>query len=153
MVVEPGTERLPEIVRRLVAALNHHDLDGMVGCFAEDYVNETPAHPRRGFRGAGQVRRNWSQIFAGVPDVRARLPRTAASGDTVWTEWELSGTRTDGAAFLMRGVVIFTIGQALITAARFYLEPVEEGGGDADDHARRVAGTDYADPAHEEERS
>jgi len=44
------------------------------------------------------VRRNWSQIFAGVPDLRARLPRMTVDGDTVWTEWDIAGTRRDGPA-------------------------------------------------------
>lgn len=128
-------------LERLLAAVNAHDLDGLVSCFAEDYVNETPAHPQRGFRGNEQVRRNWTRILAGVPDIRARVPRTAVDGDTAWTEWELAGTRTDGAAFLMRGVVIFEVRGATITSARFYLEPVEQASGDVDAHTRRVAGT------------
>jgi ketosteroid isomerase-like protein len=129
------------VVERLYGAVNAHDLEALVACFAEDYVNETPAHPQRGFRGNQQVRRNWTQILVGVPDLQARLPRTAVDGDTVWTEWDMSGTRPDGAAFLMRGVVIFGVSGAAITSARFYLEPVEETSGDADAHTHRVVGT------------
>jgi ketosteroid isomerase-like protein len=121
--------------------VNAHDLDMMVACFAEDYVNETPAHPQRGFRGNQQVRRNWTQILAGVPDLRAQLLRTAVDGDTIWTEWDMSGTRHDGPAFGMRGVVIFGVSDAAITSARFYLEPVEDTSGDVDAHTRRVVGT------------
>lgn len=128
-------------MERLVAAVNAHDLDALVSCFADDYLNDTPAHPQRGFRGNDQVRRNWTQIFAGVPDIRASVPRTAVDGDTLWTEWELSGTRTDGAAFLLRGVVIFAVRGPEITSARFYLEPVEDTSGDVTAHTRRVAGT------------
>ena len=61
-----------QMVERLVAATNAHDLDALVACFDEDYENETPVHPGRGFRGRDQVRTNWEQIFAFVPDVRAR---------------------------------------------------------------------------------
>jgi len=46
------------ILQRLLAAMNAHDLDAMVSCFADDYVNETPIHPLRGFRGNEQVRKN-----------------------------------------------------------------------------------------------
>jgi hypothetical protein len=35
-----------------------------------------------------------------------------------------------------RGVVIFGIGQGLARSARFYLEPVDEGPGTADDAVR-----------------
>ena len=47
----------------------------------------------------------------------------------VWTEWQMSGSRRDGSAHLMRGVIIFMVSQAQITAARFYLEPVNTGNG------------------------
>ena len=41
------------IVERLVATTNAHDLEALVDCFAPDCVNETPAHPARGFPRAG----------------------------------------------------------------------------------------------------
>jgi len=126
------------VVERLVGAVNAHDLDGLVACFAEDYLNETPVHPLRGFTGNEQVRTNWSQIFGGVRDIEARVLRTAEDGDHVWTEWDMSGTRTDGGPFAMRGVVIFGVSGDLISSARFYLEPVEEITGDVDAHTHRV---------------
>ena len=76
-----------------------------------------------------------------MPDLRARLPRTAVDGDTIWTEWDLSDTRGDGAAFLMRGVVIFGLTGGLISSARFYLEPVEDASGDVNAAVSRVVGT------------
>ncbi|TDW81692.1 ketosteroid isomerase-like protein [Kribbella pratensis] len=136
----PNQGQLP-VLQRLLEAMNAHDLDAMVACFADDYVNETPAHPQRGFRGSAQVRTNWTQILAGVPDLRARVPRSAVDGGTLWTEWDITGSRPDGTAFLMRGVVIFGITDQAITSARFYLEPVEETSGDVDAHTRRVVGT------------
>ena len=127
------------VVDRLVQAVNGHDLEGMVSCFADDYVNETPVHPLRGFTGSDQVRTNWTQIFAGVPDIEAAVLGRAESEDRVWTEWEMSGTRSeDGGPFLMRGVVIFGISGDVIASARFYLEPAEELSGDVDAHTRRV---------------
>jgi len=125
---------------RLLAAVNAHDLEALVACFATDYLNETPAHPARGFRGRDQVRTNWRQIFAAVPDLRAEVPRSTVDGDTVWSEWDMSGTRADGTDYLMRGVVVFGVTDATITSARFYLEPVEEASGDVDAHTRRVVG-------------
>jgi ketosteroid isomerase-like protein len=123
---------------RLLEAVNDHDLERLVACFAEDYVNETPAHPERSFRGNQQVRTNWRQILAGIAGLRAEVPRRAAAGDLLWTEWDMSGTRADGGAFVMRGVVIFGIAHDLIRSARFYLEPVEVVSGGVDAHTRRV---------------
>jgi ketosteroid isomerase-like protein len=137
-----GPNKAPTmILERLLAAMNAHDLEAMVSCYAADYVNEMPVHPRRGFHGNEQVRKNWVEIFANVPDLQARVPRQAVDGDTLWTEWDISGTRLDGAAFLMRGVAILGTNGNAITSARFYLEPVEETSGDINTDVRRVVGT------------
>lgn len=129
-----------ELVERLVAATNAHDLDALVQCFAEDYVNETPVHPARGFVGREQVRRNWEQIFRGVPDIRARVA-WVGDGETAWSEWEMTGTRLDGTPHEMRGVVIFGVRNGVATSARFYLEPVDRATDGVDAAVRRaVAG-------------
>ena len=133
-------DTVPPLLERLLRAVNAHDLDELVSCFAADYVNETPVHPQRGFRGKAQVRRNWTQIFA-IADFRADVPRHSLDRDQLWTEWEMSGTRLDGAPFLMRGVVIFGIDGDAIRSARFYLEPVQGTSGDVDVHTRRVVGS------------
>jgi ketosteroid isomerase-like protein len=118
------------MLARLVAATNAHNLDGLVDCFQPDYVNETPAHPARGFVGRDQVRANWHQIFAAVPDLHTEVLRSATAADSVWAEMEMSGTRKDGSRHLMRGVVVFGVVQGRAAWARFYLEPVQEGGAD-----------------------
>jgi ketosteroid isomerase-like protein len=116
------------LVERLRDAVNRHDLESLAGCFAQDFLNETPVHPARSFKGREQVRKNWAQIFAGVPDIEAEILRTSVDGASAWTEWEMRGTRRDGAHHLMRGVSIFGVGDDQPTSVRFYLEPVEEGG-------------------------
>lgn len=58
----------------------------------------------------------------------------------MWTGWELSGTRADGALFLMRGVIIFEVTGTLMASARFYLEPVSDSGGDVNQAVRGVVG-------------
>jgi limonene-1,2-epoxide hydrolase len=113
------------MLRNLERATNEHDLDRLVDCFADDYRNETPVHPARSFRGREQVRSNWRQIFAAVPNLHAQVLRSTVDGSAVWSEWEMSGTRPDGVAHLMRGVVIFEVEDQRATSARFYLEPVD----------------------------
>jgi hypothetical protein len=75
----------------------------MVARFADDYVKEWPAHPQRGFRGSEQVRRNWSRILLAYTICARGCRGMTIDGDTLRTEWDISGTRNDGAAFLMRG--------------------------------------------------
>jgi ketosteroid isomerase-like protein len=127
-------------IERLETATNQHDLEALSLCFAADYVNETPAHPARGFRGRAQVRRNWEQIFNSVPDLTARVTRNAVAGDVVWSEWEMSGTRRDGSAHRMCGVIVFGVADDLIQWARFYLEPVDMSQASVDDALRRQVG-------------
>ena len=114
------------MVDRLLRAVNEHDLEALVACFAADYRNETPVHPQRDFVGRTQVRRNWEQIFAFVPDVRATVIRLTVDGDTAWSEWEMTGTRRDGTAHCMRGVILFGVRDGVACWARFYLEPVDQ---------------------------
>ena len=120
----PGTEPAA-VVRRLEEATNAHDIDAIVACFAPDYRNESPAHPARSFSGNEQVRRNWTQILGAIPDLSADVVASTVSGETVWSEWEQRGTRPDGTAHLMRGIIVFTVRDGLITFARFFLEPVD----------------------------
>jgi ketosteroid isomerase-like protein len=140
MVMETRAGAGPgQLVERLCSATNAHDLEALVACFAPEYVNETPAHPARGFQGRGQVRRNWEQIFGAVPDLKATV-RWVEEGTTAWSEWEMRGTRRDGQAHLTRGVVIFVVVNGEATSARFYLEPVEAGGPGVDESVRRGVG-------------
>ena len=114
-----------DVVNRLFEATNDHDVESLTRCFAEDYVNETPLHPSRGFRGRDQVRTNWTAIFQGVPDIRAEIVRSAYDGKAAWLECEMAGLRRDGAPHLMRGIIVFQVENGLISSARFYLEPVD----------------------------
>jgi limonene-1,2-epoxide hydrolase len=127
-----------EVVQRLVHATNDHDLEGIVACFAATYINETPAHPDRGFHGQDQVRRNWAQILGGIPDVSAEVLASVTDGATVWSEWRIAGTRLDGVAQEICGVIVFRVAGELISAARFYLEPVEHESGTVDDAVRHA---------------
>jgi hypothetical protein len=76
----PSPDDPVALVHRLCAATNAHDLDALVACFASDYRNETPVHPERGFVGAVQVRRNWAQIFAAIPDLTTAVVGVASAG-------------------------------------------------------------------------
>jgi hypothetical protein len=136
-----GSTRPLKMVQRLLDATNAHDIDALVACFSDDYVNETPVNPERGFRGTEQIRRNWTQLFDGIPDLTASVLAHAADGDRAWTEWEISGVRRDGIAHLMRGVIIFTVANEVAASAKFYLEPVQQSSGDVNDAIARASGT------------
>lgn len=115
-----------ELIERIVAAENSHDADKVAELVAEDYQSETPNHPERNFTGREQVRKNWRAVFESTPDLDAELLRSAVDGDTIWTEWHMTGTQTDGTELNMRGVGIWGVEDSLLQWGRVYMEPVEK---------------------------
>jgi ketosteroid isomerase-like protein len=113
---------------RVERAISRRDLEALTACFHPDYQSEFPAHPDRAFRGHGQMRENWTEIFRAVPDIEAALLGCVADGDTAWAEWEWKGTRVDGAPFLFRGVTVQGVQQGRIKWVRLYMEPLQETG-------------------------
>ncbi|MDR7253475.1 ketosteroid isomerase-like protein [Nocardioides sp. BE266] len=63
-----------------------------------------------------------------MPDFRAELLAHAVAGDDEWGEVDWSGRHVDGSAFAMRGVIIVTVRDGRVAAARLYVEPVEADG-------------------------
>ena len=116
---------MSDVIDRLVVAMNAYDLGAAARLFHEDYRSEQPAHPSRAFVGRAQMLANWEAMFAGIPDFHAEICRSVQDGDTSWSEWHWSGTRTDGQTFDMRGVTLFEIRDDRIVAGRLYLQDVE----------------------------
>jgi ketosteroid isomerase-like protein len=116
---------MSEVIDKLAAALNAHDLEGAAALIHEDYRSEQPAHPGEAFVGRAQMHANWQAMFAGIPDFHAELIRSVDDGDTTWSEWSWSGTRSDGQDFKVRGVTLFEIRNGKITAGRLYMEEVD----------------------------
>ena len=114
------------VLDQLQQALNAHNLEAFVDCFAPDYQSAQPIHPERAFQGAEQVRKNWTKIFQDVPDIHAELLRSAVDGDTIWAEWHWFGTNNDGGLFNVRGVTIMGVQTDKIMWGYLYMEPVQE---------------------------
>ena len=75
---------------------------------------------------ADHVRQNWTGLFHRVPDINARVLRSVEDGDTLWSEWEMTGTTTDGVNFRAGGVAILSVEDDRFAWARFYLDPVDD---------------------------
>lgn len=125
---------------RLHDAMNAHDLEALLACFHEDYRSEQPVHPGRGFGGRDQVRANWSTIFSGVPDFAAELVSSAEVEGHEWSEWRWTGTRADGEALDMAGVIVAGVQAGRMTWARLYVEPVAAVDESIDAAVRKLAG-------------
>ena len=126
-----------DVMNRLLVAMNAHDLDAFVACFAPDYRSEQPAHPSRAFEGSSKVRENWASVFSGVPDFNAELVSSASADDGVEIgEWRWWGTHTDGAPFAMLGVTVMGIAGEQIAWARLYMETIDSDDADIDEMVR-----------------
>jgi len=120
------------MLERLRDASNSHDARQLASLFAEDYKSTQPLHPSRSFAGREQVLQNWTSVFEGVPDFTSELVASSIDGDTEWGEGAWSGHHADGSPFAMRGITILVVRDGLVSEARLYMEPVEEGGAGID---------------------
>jgi ketosteroid isomerase-like protein len=111
-------------VGRLLDAINSRDPQRVADCFTPDYRSEIPHRPADSFTGSDRVAANWTAIFARLPDLHARVLRRAASGDELWSEWEMTGTDPAGNPAMLCGPVIMTTRDGQIAWTRFYLSPV-----------------------------
>lgn len=95
------------VLKELLAAFNRHDLDAIMGYFADDCVFYMPrgAGPCGDrYSGKAEVRAGLAKRFEGIPDVRYGDDRHWACGRLGVSEWTLTGTAADGARIEVRGV-------------------------------------------------
>ncbi len=140
-----------QLLERIVACTNAHDLDGLVDCFADDYELTDPLHPARSFTGAAQVRKNWGTAFAAFPDIHLEVTQQSVTDNGFWLEAKQVGTRRDGLHLDGRMVFIAAVADGRIASAHIYVGPVEAGGPGIDAVFAAMAGntgpTTLAGPA------
>ena len=123
---DDGTSVRDETIVSLQDAINTHDPGRVANAFTEDYRCDMPMHPSRSFTGNSSVRENWAAMFSRVPDIRARILRAVSDAESgrTWSEWELTGSISNGDPIAFRGVVISTARDGRIATTRFYLDEV-----------------------------
>ena len=95
-----------EVAEALLDAFNAHDLDRIMGFFADDCSLDMPRGPDpcgQRFIGKAAVRAGLAGRFQGLPDVHYGEARHWGSGNMVASEWPLTGTRPDGERLRVRG--------------------------------------------------
>lgn len=99
-------------LRELLAAFNAHDLDRIMGFFADDCVLETPRGSDEWgtrFSGRDAVRRGLADRFAGIPDVHYGDDTHWACGEHAVSKWLLTGTTAGGDRIRVRGCDLFDL--------------------------------------------
>jgi limonene-1,2-epoxide hydrolase len=131
---------MSDVVERLAALMNEHDLPGATALIHPDYRSEQPLHPARAFVGRAQMEANWRAMFDGIPDFHTEMVRSVQDGETVWTEWCWTGNRSDGEPFEMRGVTLFEVEKDQIVAGRLYMEEVARADPGIEDVVQELSG-------------
>jgi len=106
-----------ETLKGFLVAFNRHDLDAIMGYFAEDCVFYMPRGTRpRGDRYVGkkEVRAGLAKRFEGIPDVHYGGDRHWICGDFGVSEWTLTGTSISGQHIEVRGVDLLEFAQGKI---------------------------------------
>ena len=114
------------VVARIRDAVNRHDLDDLMDCYAAGIRGEEPTLLDRDFSGVEQLRANWEQILTGIPDLEMDLLDVVLQGDTVWAEWRWRGSRTDGTRIVRTGVIIYEVSDGKVVRLRRYMGPLQE---------------------------
>jgi ketosteroid isomerase-like protein len=114
----------------ICAAFNAHDLDRIMGFFAEDCVLEMPRGPEpwgARFTGKAAVRAGLAARFEGLPDVHYGDDEHFAdeAAGTGMSRWLLTGTTRDGTRREVRGCDFYTFRDGMVTRKDSYWKIVE----------------------------
>ena len=115
---------LLNLLARHTEAWNRHDLDALMGLFAEDCVFEASGGNQvcgTRYRGKGEVRSAFADVFAALPDAEWGDGRhyILASGYGV-SEWTLTGTLSNGHRIEVNGCDFLTVRNGAIIAKNSY---------------------------------
>jgi hypothetical protein len=117
-----------ELLKGFLDAFNRHDLDAIMGYFADECVLYTPrgAGPRGNrYLGKKDVRAGLAERFEGIPDVHYGEDHHWACGDFGVSEWTLTGTSTAGQTLEVRGVDLLEFVNGKITRKDSFWKIVE----------------------------
>lgn len=95
-----------ELLKDFLEAFNRHDLDAIMGYFADDCIFYMPrGRDPRGdsYIGKEEVRKGLSKRFEGIPDVHYGEDQHWVLDDFGVSEWTLTGTDKTGRPIEVRG--------------------------------------------------
>ena len=106
-----------ELLKGFLEAFNRHDLDSIMGYFADNCVFYMPrgTGPRGDqYIGKNAVRAGLAKRFEGIPDVHYGDDRHWVCGNFGVSEWTLTGTSVSGRHIEVRGVDLLEFDQGKI---------------------------------------
>jgi ketosteroid isomerase-like protein len=122
-------DTVPEnTLKEVLEALNHHDLDGIMGFFADDCTVDMPRGPDpwgTRFVGKSEVREGLASRFAGIPDVHYGEDHHFVCGSRGVSEWRLTGTTTSGVRVNVRVCDLWEFADSKVVRKDSYWKIVE----------------------------
>ena len=117
-----------ETMKGFLDAFNRHDLDAIMGYFADECVFYMPrgAGPRGDrYVGKAEVRAGLAKRFQGIPDVHYGDDRHWLGENFGVSEWTLTGTRVSGERVEVRGCDLLEFADGRITRKDSFWKIVE----------------------------
>lgn len=117
-----------ELLEAIGAAFNAHDVDAIIGFFAEDGVFDHARGPDvHGARYVGKavLRRFFAELMRRCPDLRWHAIDNRVAGDKGYAEWRRTCTLPTGERQDWLGLDIFTFRDGLIQRKDTYFKLVE----------------------------
>ena len=116
-------------LKAFLAAFNAHDLDAIMGFFADDCQLLMPRGTEpwgTRYDGKAAVREGLATRFAGVPDVHYGEDTHWVSGDHGVSTWLLTGTTKAGESLRVRGVDLLEFRDGKIVSKDSYWKIVQK---------------------------
>ncbi|MBP2703975.1 ester cyclase [Microbispora sp. RL4-1S] len=126
---------MPDVVYRLINAINAHDLESCLGCYHTDALMVGPELQAEGLE---QIAAYHAHVWEGLPDIRVNFWERISSGDRVMIEGCSCATHTGpfliaggevvaptGRAVNFRECWVFTLEHDLIVSHRLYHDQME----------------------------
>jgi ketosteroid isomerase-like protein len=117
-----------ETLEAFLAAFNAHDLDAIMGFFADDcelYMPRGTEPWGTHYAGKPAVREGLASRFAGIPDVHYGEDTHWVCGDRAVSTWLLTGKTTTGEAIRVRGVDLLEFREGKVTKKDSYWKIVQ----------------------------
>jgi len=123
-----GVEPTVELLQAIGEAFNAHDVEAIMGFFAEDGVFDNARGPEvHGQRYVGKptLRRFFGELMRRCPDIQWHALDNRVAGDKGYAEWRRQCTLPDGEKQDWLGLDIFTFRDRLIVRKDTYFKIVE----------------------------
>jgi ketosteroid isomerase-like protein len=119
----------PEVLSALTQAFNDHDLDRIMGFFADDAILEMPRGPDpwgRRYVGKVAIREGLRTRFTGLPDVHYGSDSHYVDGDMGISQWTVTGTTPAGERIEARGCDFYTFRDGKVVKKDSFWKIVEK---------------------------